>query len=212
MKAKPATDWANTCTRFVWNSSLFSLSTRANCCTYPPMHSWNLTSLYLNFGLLEYYCILFSWYCQFTAPSVQSVPSHRLQMGCTNKERKTCLKEEDSERLKLLLIHYLRIHHVLVSAPFKQVFKHSLGGKAAKSVRGSLFPPTLVVCGAPCTEERSLTLKSFISNNFSDVNDRLMFPHSISGISYWFNSSEAKGFRERKNWLTVLFFLALSRS
>lgn len=158
------------------------------------------------------FCDFILFYFYYTAPSVQSVPSHQLEMGCTNKERKTCLKGEVAGRLKLLLIHYLRIHHVLVSAPFKQVFKHSLGGKAAKSVRGSLIPPTLGVCGAPCIEERSLTWRVLIPNNFSGVKDIWTFPCTRSWISYWFNSSEAKGFQERKNWLNALFFLALSCS
>lgn len=179
------------------------ISIRIHQCTAGiwPVCSWTLE--FWDFILFYFY---------YTAPSVQSVPPHRLEMGCTNKERKTCLKEEVSARLKLLLIHYLRIHHVLVSAPFKQVFKHSLGGKAAKSVRGSLIPPTLGVCGAPCTEKTSLTLKGLISNNFPDVNDKLTFSCTRSWICNWFNSSEAKGFRERKNWLNVLFFLALSCS
>lgn len=85
-----------------------------------------------NFILLFYLYIFFYY-------TVPSVPSHWLEMGCTNNKTKTCLKEGVAERLKLLLIHYLRNHHVLVSAPFKQVFKHSLGGKATKSVRGSFF-------------------------------------------------------------------------
>lgn len=98
------------------------------------MHSWNFTSLYLNFGILYFYSIyiFFLLYCSLSSLTLTGNGLHKQQ-------DKNMFKEGVAERLKLLLIHYLRIHHVLVSAPFKQVFKHSLGGKATKSVRGSFF-------------------------------------------------------------------------
>lgn len=133
MKAKPATEWAKTCTRFVLNKSQFCLCAWADCCTHQCTAGISPVCIWI----LEFYTfILFIYFFYYTVPSV---PSHWLEMGCTNNKTKTCLKEGVAERLKLLLIHYLRIHHVLVSAPFKQVFKHSLGGKATKSVRGSFF-------------------------------------------------------------------------
>lgn len=105
--------------KFKWRQSLpqnkpipaqgLSLSAWANCC----IHQCTAGMWPVCIWILEF-CNFILFYFYYTAPSVQSVPS---QNGSgLHKQRKTRLKEELAERLKLLLIHYLGIYHVLVSA------------------------------------------------------------------------------------------------